>query len=194
MSAKLLCSMEVLEKDKAVRKVDFEAKSFLRAWIQFMRCVLCTQSGGIIVQESITDTTGTARTYPTTASNAFHSLVMTSQSSSSIEGIVVGSSSASNTVTTNALGSMVTTFNTSAIFQSAITVDGNILRFSMTKKFLNNTASNITIREVGIYSRVYDSGNTWRTFCIVRDVLPEPVTILPDQVLVVTYTFQITVG
>jgi hypothetical protein len=186
--------MEVLEKDKAVRKVDFEAKSFLRAWIQFMRCVLCTQSGGIIVQESITDTTGTARTYPTTASNAFHSLVMTSQSSSSIEGIVVGSSSAPNTVTTNALGSMVTTFNTSAISQSAITVDGNILRFSMTKKFLNNTASNITIREVGIYSRVYDSGNTWRTFCIVRDVLPEPVTILPDQVLVVTYTFQITVG
>jgi len=194
MSAKLLCSMEVLEKDKAVRKVDFEAKSFLRAWIQFMRCVLCSSSGLVIVQESITDTTGAARTYPTTASYPFHTLIMASQSNSSIEGIVVGSSSASNTVTTNALGSMVTTFSSSAVPYSAITVDGNIIRFSMTKKFLNNTASNITIREAGIYSRAYDSSNTSRTFCIVRDVLPEPVTILPDQVLVVTYTFQITVG
>ena len=194
MSAKLLCSMEVLEKDKAVRKVDFEAKSFLRAWIQFMRCVLCTSPGFYIVQESITDTTGTARTYPTTASYPFHSLVMTSYSISSIEGIVVGSSSASNTVTTNALGSMVTTFIISDGSYSDITVDGNILRFSMKKKFLNNTDSNITIREAGIYSRAYASGNTWRTFCIVRDVLPEPVTILPDQVLVVTYTFQLTVG
>ena len=194
MSAKLLCSMEVLEKDKAVRKVDFEAKSFLRAWIQFMRCVLCTSPGLYIIQESITDTTGVVRTYPTTTSYPFHSLVMTSQGHSSIEGIVLGSSSASNTVTTNALGSIVTTLSTISVYYSAITVDGNILRFSMTKKFLNNTDSNITIREAGIYSRAYDSSNTWRTFCIVRDVLPEPVTIFPDQVLVVTYTFQLTVG
>jgi hypothetical protein len=186
--------MEVLEKDKAVRKVDFEAKSFLRAWIKFMRCVLCTSPGGGIVQDTIADTTGAARTYPTTTSYPFHTLVMTSHSYLSTEGIVVGSSSASNTVSTNALGSIVTTLSTISVYYSAITVDGNILRFSMTKKFLNNTDSNITIREAGIYSRAYDSSNTWRTFCIVRDVLPEPVTILPDQVLVVTYTFQLTVG
>jgi hypothetical protein len=57
----------------------------------------------------------------------------------------------------------------------------------------NNSGGNITIQECGIYSPGWISNTVVYMFCICRDVVGPAVVVADTEILVVTYTMQITV-
>jgi len=57
----------------------------------------------------------------------------------------------------------------------------------------NNSGGDIVIQEAGIYSPIYSTGGIAYIFCICRDVVAPAVTVATTEILVVTYTMQITV-
>lgn len=114
-------------------------------------------------------------------------------------GIVVGSNNTAVTPADNALvakilqgvvGGTLCHSGTEILFPVSVNPNCTMM---IRRYFTNNSGGDVTIREVGIYSPGLDTPNVlaW-LFCIARDVTAD--TVVHDtNILVVTYTVQITV-
>lgn len=60
------------------------------------------------------------------------------------------------------------------------------------RTFKNNSSGNVTVKEVGIFPWINVSDFIYGYFMILRDLLPEPVTVPPNETLTLTYSLFIT--
>jgi hypothetical protein len=146
------------------------------------------------------DTSGTGRSYPSTSSIYNAGIPLNCPSASSEYGLVVGSGTASNTVGTYALQSLISHGTGSGqlsygshTFEDLV-VSGSTIYFRIIRTFTNNSGASITVNEIGLYARVQDSGGTARIFCIARDVLSTGVTVDNGKTLTVRYILSVTVS
>jgi len=62
---------------------------------------------------------------------------------------------------------------------------GGKIQFTISRDFTNSSISSISVNEIGIYANISSRS------CIIRDILPAPVTVNVGQVLTVTYTLKV---
>jgi len=63
--------------------------------------------------------------------------------------------------------------------------------FNISRIFKNYSGGDVPIYEIGYY--IYANANGYNYFCLMRDVIAQPVTVSDAQYVKVNYTFQITV-
>lgn len=116
-------------------------------------------------------------------------------------GIVVGSNNVAVTPQDNDLGTKIAHgiaagellyAGTEIIYPTFANPNGAMV---LRRYFTNESGGNVTVNEVGMISTGFDTSanDTSYLFLIARDVLGAPVVIANTQLLVVTYTAQITV-
>ena len=194
--------IEVRDKNgKLLERKRIKSHSWLRAFIGWLR--MCALQGGPVYTTTITDVTGTGRTVPYASSASVSAFVMGYNGGAGVDtyGIFVGSGDTPNTILTYALASKIAHGTGSGqLVHGATTVEdvtnpsGNDLQFRVTRTFTNNSGASVTVKEVGIYGGVADTGGTGRYFCIVRDVLPSPSSIPDGATMTIRYTTKITVS
>jgi hypothetical protein len=201
---------EIVVKDKTGKLLKHyitPAKSWLKQFIQILKGEFATRNntttgGGNV---SVVDESGTARSYPShTSSNAYTDICNLStlgDAGDVTQGIIVGTSDTSNTLTTYALSGKIAHGTSSGqLLYGTETVEdvtnpsGNDLQFRITRTFTNNSGATITVKEVGLLVKKIDSGFTPRSFLVARDVLPSPVDVPDGATLTIRYVVKITVS
>jgi len=81
--------------------------------------------------------------------------------------------------------------NYQAVTFTAAGVVGANVDFSVNRAFVNETGSDIVVREIGIIGRTFD-GAAWHYFLLLRDVVPD-FTVTAGYTLTVVYTLRTTV-
>jgi len=181
-------------KGKTLKRKKYKSHSFLKQFAQMLYCILGTTFNSSCPSQSVLDVNGAARTYPY-CTQAFNVTVPTCDINLTTAGIVIGTGSTANTVDTYKLASLLTSgISVLRTERIAPSVSDNSITFGLKKEFRNLTGSTQYISEVGIYARADDSGGAIRDFCIVRDVLPEPIEFPNGYILTITYNFTITVS
>jgi hypothetical protein len=201
---KVMVELEVRDKNgRIVKKHRQMSHSFLKQWLQFLRCQTSITLGGSGISISVVDETGTARTFPYGWNDAFNreALICNSPSGYTTYGIVVGTSNVPNTINTYSLGSKISHGTGSGqlqygshTFEDIINPSENILAFRIIRVFSNSSGATITVKEVGILISNFDSQSISRSYLIARDVLSTPVDVPNGMTLTVRYIFQITVS
>ena len=147
---------------------------------------------------SIKDTGGALRSCPYPYSDLSYLFCVGAGDNDSNFGLVVGTGTTAPTNTDYALATQIAhgvgagqldygAHN----FTSAGVVGANV-DLIVSRTYYNGSGASITVNEVGIYSRNYDSVNVLRYFCIVRDVITA-ITVANTQTLTVQYTLRTTV-
>jgi hypothetical protein len=204
----ILWEVEVKDKTgKLVKRYKTPAKSWLKQFITMLKGEFATRAGAAYGNGNATvnDETGTARTYPRASGSAVNDYYMNiatcGDAGDVTQGIIVGTSDTPNTLTTYALGGKIAHGTASGqLLYGVETVEdvtnpsGNDLQFRLTRTFTNNSGATITVKEVGLLSRKYDSGGTLRSWLIARDVLPSAVDVPDGATLTIRYTVKITVA
>jgi hypothetical protein len=119
---------------------------------------------------------------------------VTAGSSNANYGVVVGTGTAANTTGTFALQTQIAQgtgagqLNHSSVSVSTYTITSPTTQFTVSRTFTNNSGGSITINEVGIYY----IDNATQYFCLLRDVLGTPVTVLNGNTTTATYTISIS--
>jgi hypothetical protein len=181
----------------------FKAKSWLAQFLgmikgQFMTPFGAANSGNI----SVTDTSGTARSYPRTESFLYNAgLPLYAGDGVGDYGLVVGSSDTPNTVNTYTMGAIIPHGNASGqLYYGATTIENpqnppntNYWFFRITRTFTNNSGASITVKEIGLIVKANDTGSNTRYFLIARDVI-SPVTVPTGATLTVRYIPKITIS
>jgi len=190
------------EKGRIIKAKRFRGHSFLRQFIAMLRGIMFHAHGASNSgNTTVVDVTGASRSYPSSA-GVLHSsgMPLNCPSASSEYGLVVGTGTAPNTVDTYALQSLIPHGTGSGqlsygshTFESLL-VSSNTIYFRIIRTFTNNSGASITVNEIGLYAKAYDSAGTARIFCIARDVIPGGVTVGNGQTLTVRYILSITVG
>jgi hypothetical protein len=190
--------IEVRDKNgKLLECKRIKSHSWLRAFIGWLR--MC----GSVSATTITDITNTARTIPFTGNSTASVFVMGYNAGVGVDaqGIVVGSGDTPNSINTYALASKIAHGSGSGqlaygatVFEDVSNPSGGDLQFRVTRTFTNNSGASVTVKEIGIYGTVADSGGTTRYFCIVRDVLYSPSSIPDGATMTVRYIIKITVS
>jgi hypothetical protein len=182
----------------------FKAKSWLAQFIgmlkgQFMLIYGASANGGNV---NIIDTSGTARAYPAVPSYIYNSgLCLYAGDGVGDFGLVVGSSDTPNTVNTYTMGAIISHGNGSGqLYYGATTMENpqnpsgtNYWIFRIIRTFTNNSGGSITVKEIGLIVKCYDSGGNTRYFLIARDVI-SPVTVPNGATLTIRYIPKITVS
>jgi hypothetical protein len=112
-------------------------------------------------------------------------------------GIVVGTGSNAVTLTDHALQTLIAHGNGSGqLYYSANSVitpitSGGTRSFQIQRTFTNNSGSDITINEIGLYMQFMNSGNGYCYFCIDRTLNTK--TLSNATTGTVTYKISITV-
>jgi hypothetical protein len=204
----ILWEIEVKDKTgKLLKRYITPAKSWLKQFIQILKGEFATRNNTTTgnANVSVVDESGTARSYPShTSLNAYTDICNLStlgDTGDVTQGIIVGTSDTSNTLTTYALAGKITHGTSSGqLLYGAETVEdvtnpsGNDLQFRITRTFTNNSGATITVKEVGLLVKKIDSGNTSRSFLVARDVLPSPVDVPDGATLTIRYVVKITVA
>jgi hypothetical protein len=182
----------------------FKSHSWLRQFIDWLRmCALQLQTSTTVYTMTINDVTGTARTVPYNGSNYPGAFCMgyNAPANTSVYGLVVGSGDAPNSTTTYALASQIVHGSGSGqLIHNATTVEavtnpsGGDFQFRVIRTFTNNSGASVTVKEIGIYGNLRDTGNADRSFCIARDVLPSPSSIPDGATMTLRYITKITVS
>jgi len=81
--------------------------------------------------------------------------------------------------------------NYQAVTFVAAGVVGANVDFSINRAFINETGSDIVVKEIGIIGRTYD-GSAWHYFLLLRDVVAD-FTVSNGYTLTVVYTLRTTV-
>ena len=201
---KVMVELEVTDKNgRIVKKHRQMSHSFLRQWLQFLRCQTSITYTGSGISVNVVDETGAVRVYPRSWSEDFdyEALICNAPAGDNSYGIVVGTSDTPNTINTYCLGSKIahgTAFGQlqygNHTFEDVTNPSGNILLFKIIRVFSNTSGSTITVKEVGLLVRNLDSQAYDRCYLIARDVLSTPVDVYNDTTLTVRYIFQITVS
>jgi len=201
---KMMVELEVRDKNgRIVKKHRQMSHSFLKQWLQFLRCQTSITFGGSGISISVVDETGTARTFPYAWNETFNheALICNAPVGNNTYGIVVGISDAPNTINTYSLGAKISHGTGSGqlqygghTFDDISNPSGNILVFRIIRTFSNGSGSTITVKEVGLLIVNWDSQGYSRSYLIARDVLSTPVSVPNGMTLTVRYIFQITVS
>jgi hypothetical protein len=169
-------------KGRVVKRGKQPVKSFVKQWI------VGVYAGFIASNISAIDITGTSRT------TSIYIFRVNAGSGDASYGIVVGSSDTPVTRDDYKLGSQISHGNgTGQLVYGAVSVDAPITYGTgyltrVTRVFSNNSGSNVTVKEMGIYST-----QAGYSFCIIRDVLTTPVTIPDGYSWTVRYNFYFVV-
>jgi hypothetical protein len=204
----ILWEVEVRDKTgKLVKRYKTPAKSWLKQFIVMLKGEFATRAGVAYGNGNATvnDETGTARTYPRStngpATDSNMNIATCGDAGDVTQGIIVGTSDTPNTLTTYALGGKIAHGTSSGqLLYGVETVEdvtnpsGNDLQFRVTRTFTNNSGATITVKEVGLLAKKYDSTATLRSFLIARDVLPSAVDVPDGATLTIRYTVKITVA
>jgi hypothetical protein len=204
----ILWEVEVKDKTgKLVKRYKTPAKSWLKQFIVMLKGEFATRNGAAVGggNVSVTDETGTARSYPyhqnisTTA--MYMNLSTLGDTGDVSQGIIVGTSDTTNTLTTYALGGKIAHGTASGqLLYGAETIEdvtnpsGNDLQFRITRTFTNNSGATITVKEVGLLVKKMDTTAASRSWLIARDVLPSAVDVPDGATLTIRYTVKITVA
>jgi hypothetical protein len=203
----ILWEIEVKDKTgKLLKRYETPAKSWLKQFIQILKGQFATRQSTTVGNGNVNvvDESGTARGYPnqTTAPSGYNvNLSTLGDVGDASQGIIVGTSDTSNSLTTYALGGKIThgtgsgqlVYNAETI-EDVTNPSGNDLQFRITRTFTNNSGATITVKEVGLLVRVYDTSNNPRSFLVARDVLPSPVDVPDGATLTIRYVVKITVS
>jgi len=118
--------------------------------------------------------------------------------SSPYVGIVVGTGQNPKAPNTFTLASPVTSSSTGltygALSMPSPTVSGNTSTLSMSRTFVNNGSSPITLTEAAIVAYV-SNGDSWTVnydMALAYDYISPSITLQPEQTLTVTYQIQVT--
>ena len=199
---RLSIELEVADdKGRVLKRMEMESHSYLRQYIAMLRGILyhtfgSANSGNTIVK----DITGTDTSYPYSGGAVFQGMAMNCPAASSEYGIVVGSGTTANSTTTYALASLIPHGTASGQLSygshtfDSLLVDGSTVYFKVIRTFTNNSGATITVKELGIYVKAYNSNAYEYVFCIARDVLSTPIDVPATKTLTVRYKFSITVS
>jgi hypothetical protein len=181
-----------------------KAKSLLPQFLgllkgQFMLIFDSDQNAG---NSPVTDISGTVRYYPYTTTVIYRTcMCMCAGIGVDEYGLVVGSSDAPNAINQYAMGAKIPHGNESGkLYYGAISFENTsnppgtnnwIIRIIRT--FSNNSGSSITVKEIGLIVKAYDSTASARLYLIARDVI-SPVTVPAGSTLTVRYILKITVS
>jgi hypothetical protein len=186
----------------------FRAKSWLPQLLamlkgHFMVPYQTTTNGG---NAPITDTGGVVRYFPYLAllSGVPATVTISLYAGEGVGdyGLVVGTSDAQNAVNQYAMGAVIPHGNASGqLYYGATSIENpqnppntNYWIFRIIRTFTNNSGASITVREIGLVVKTWDSGgNTPRYFLIARDVI-SPVTVPNGATLTIRYIPKITVS
>ena len=204
----IMWEIEVKDKTgKLLKHYVTPARSWLKQFIQILKGEFATRhnanvGGGNV---SITDESGTARSYPIHSSASYYTnlenLSTLGDVGDTSQGIIVGTSDTPNSLTTYALGGKIGHGTGSGqLLYGVETVEdvtnpsGYDLEFRITRTFTNNSGATITVKEVGLLVKKYDTTATSRSWLIARDVLPSPVDVPDGATLTIRYVVKITVS
>jgi hypothetical protein len=204
----ILWEIEVRDKTgKLLKHYVTPARSWLKQFIQMLKGEFATRNGTDVGNGNVTivDETGTARGFPrhSTASGylCYMNLSALGDVGDVSQGIIVGSSDTPNSLTTYALGAKISHGSGSGqLVYNAQTIEdvtnpsGNDLQFRLTRTFTNNSGATVTVKEVGLIVKVWDSSANSRSWLIARDVLPSPVDVPDGASLTIRYVVKITVA
>jgi hypothetical protein len=200
---RLYVELELKDEDgRVLHRRRFRSHSYLKQLIAMLRGIMYHAYGySNPGNTTVVDTSGTGRSYPTSSGSLYSAgIPLNCPSASSEYGLVVGSGTASNTVGTYALQSLISHGTGSGqlsygshTFEDLVVSDSTIY-FRIIRTFTNNSGASITVNEIGLYAKVQDSGGTARIFCIARDVLSTGVTVDNGKTLTVRYILSVTVS
>lgn len=173
-----------------VKSLNFKGESLLGVYFYYLAAMLFTPYNGTIHQFQVKDITGTIRTFP--LNDRFNITALCSYQTAINEGIVIGSNNAANTVDQHKLNSIISSGIVHYSLEKSTAVEGNTYKAILKRKFIVS-ASSINVNEVGIYAKAQDAPGNACLFCIARDVLPETISLVTDQIISITYTIQLTV-
>jgi hypothetical protein len=197
--------IEIRDKNgKLLERKRFKSHSWLRQFIDWLRmCAYQLKTTATVNTMTINDVTNTARTVPNTSTQYAGAFVMgyNAPANTSDYGLVVGSGDAPNSISTYALASQIIHGSGSGqLIYGATTVEavanpsGGDLQFRVIRPFTNNSGASVTVKEVGIYGNLRDSGGADRSFAIARDVLPSPSSVPDGATMTLRYIPKITVS
>jgi len=200
--------VEVRDKNgKLISKQHGKSHSWLRQWIQILKGEFATRHGTTVGSGnvSIYDETGSGRTYPPHTSGtptAYYMQLSTLGDAGDVtQGIIVGGGDTPNSLTTYALASKIGhgTASGQLVYgaesvEDVINPSGMDLTFRITRTFTNNSGASVTVKEVGILVKKYDTSGYGRSFLIARDVLLSPSSVPDGATLTIRYTVKITVS
>jgi hypothetical protein len=135
--------------------------------------------------------------YNTAHSSMFtrYTMLLTAAAADATKGIVVGTNDTPVAITNYALGAQINhgTGNGqlsygALIWTQAPIVSGSSCSFKFMRILTNNSAGDITIKEVGIIAQ-----DTQTTLFLIDRTVPTPKTLTPTQGTTIEYTFTITV-
>jgi hypothetical protein len=192
---------EVLLKDpngKIITKRKGVSKSLLANFMRWFRGVhtIIDNYGS---SYTMTDITGTSRTLPYTGMQYQKNFgAFGSPDNDQNRGIVVGSSDTPVNPNDYKLASQIPHGTGSGQLDygagtlTDISISDNTISFNHSRTFTNLSGATITVKEIGGYFVMNDTGNVLRTFCYLRDVLTTPIDVPDNYTLTVIYTFQVS--
>lgn len=191
-----------------------QSRSFVKAFLQFMYCSMANLS------QNVVDITATSQSIDN-ASEAYISVLHDGLESGATQlyssdgngglyrvkenyagstGIVVGTSSTAVAVADDNLVAQATHGSGAGqlvhygCYGLNYTTGASTATFDIEREYRNDSGGSIVITEIGIYA-ITDmrTGNTGKTFCIMRDVISPTVTVANTEYLKVKYTLQVSV-
>ncbi len=165
------------------------ARSFLKAWNQ----LVFAQMSDVFLSgaDGITDTGGTLRSMNAHADN-FRVEIHTS-----LSGVMCGTGDTPVAIDDYALEAIIPSgTNPGQLTYVGMTTVGNVgiagpsAQFLVSREFVNNSGSTITVKETGIYTTAFQS-TTRRYICVVRDVLGVPQAVPDGGGITVDYTLEV---
>lgn len=208
LKTELCYEIEVKDKNgKVLTKRREKAHSWLRPFIQLLKGQFATRYGTItgIENTSVVNESGTSVTYPPNNNNGtnnfFFLFSILGDAGDVSQGIIVGSGSTPNTITTFCLAQKITHGTGADQLQYQVMAvdevtnpEGNILQFEITRMFINGSENTVTVREIGILVKTYGGTRTPQSFLVARDVLASPVNVPSGSTLTVKYIVKITIS
>jgi len=207
LTLKTFVEVEVRDKSgKLIYKRRYRAKSWLTQFIKVLKGHFATRHNTTIGNGNTTavDITGASRTIPDHCNvrySYFTNISTLGDAGDTSQGIVVGSGTTPNSLSTYALAQLIA-HGTGAgqLSYGAMNVEEvtnpseNLLLFRLIRTFTNQSGADITVYEIGLHAKFTDSTGSPRTFLLARDVLPSPVTVANGRTLTVRYIVSLTVS
>lgn len=140
--------------------------------------------------QTITDTTGNSR-----SKDGYEPLTTTATSSTSTDGLVVGTGTNAVALADTALQTQIAHGTGAGQLSYGASVvnlpssDSTSTSLIMTRVFSNGSGGTVTIREIGVYSLMPSSGT--HRFCIIRDVVT--IALANGDQLTLNYIMKTTV-
>ena len=156
------------------------------SWVQAIAASLVTELSNTVQTALGVDTGNTARTRGN--GRAFQCAAAAADIT---KGIVAGTGTTAVAITDYVLVTPIAEgigagqLNYQAMVFAALGVSGNNRLITMTRSLQNNSGGNITLGEVALYGKTFDT-TAYRTFCFARDLLT--LTINAGQAKTITYT------